>query len=232
MQAAGTKDRILDATAELFRRYGYTGTGMKQIVAEAKAPFGSHLPLLPGGKEQLGRRGHPPLRPHVPRLCRGDRRRGTRHRHRRPEPLRTAPPNSSARPTTPTPARSPPSPSKSPAPTNPSGRRQPTSSRTGSSPAPSRFMRGRPLSKPRPANSRSAHHEHRRRVHPLPRDPQSTEALVVTRRRRHRRSDRSSRWHGRPRLLDITVHSLYSRHVRNLTRPHRRRRPCRPRRLP
>ncbi|MEX0682869.1 MAG: TetR/AcrR family transcriptional regulator [Dehalococcoidia bacterium] len=50
-----TKDRILNTTAELFRRYGYTGTGMKQIVTEARAPFGSVYHFFPGGKEQLGR---------------------------------------------------------------------------------------------------------------------------------------------------------------------------------
>jgi AcrR family transcriptional regulator len=49
-----TKERILDITAELFRRYGYTGTGMKQIVAEAHAPFGSLYHFFPGGKEELG----------------------------------------------------------------------------------------------------------------------------------------------------------------------------------
>ena len=49
-----TKDRILNTTAELFRRYGYTGTGMKQIVAQAEAPFGSIYHFFPGGKEQLG----------------------------------------------------------------------------------------------------------------------------------------------------------------------------------
>jgi AcrR family transcriptional regulator len=51
---AGTKDRILDTTAELFRRQGYTGTGVKQIAAEARAPFGSLYHFFPGGKEQLG----------------------------------------------------------------------------------------------------------------------------------------------------------------------------------
>jgi AcrR family transcriptional regulator len=51
---AGTKDRILDTTAQLFRRYGYTGTGLKQIVAAANAPFGSLYHFFPGGKEQLG----------------------------------------------------------------------------------------------------------------------------------------------------------------------------------
>jgi AcrR family transcriptional regulator len=50
-----TKDRILDTTAELFRRQGYTGTGMKQIAAAAAAPFGSLYHFFPGGKEDLGR---------------------------------------------------------------------------------------------------------------------------------------------------------------------------------
>ncbi len=51
---ANTKERILDATAELFRRYGYTGTGLKQVVANANAPFGSLYHFFPNGKEQLG----------------------------------------------------------------------------------------------------------------------------------------------------------------------------------
>lgn len=49
-----TKDRILDTTTDLFRRYGYNGTGLKQIVANANAPFGSIYHFFPGGKEQLG----------------------------------------------------------------------------------------------------------------------------------------------------------------------------------
>ena len=52
--AVGTKDRIVNASAELFRRQGYTGTGLKQVVAEADAPFGSLYHFFPGGKEQLG----------------------------------------------------------------------------------------------------------------------------------------------------------------------------------
>jgi AcrR family transcriptional regulator len=44
----------MSTTAELFRRHGYTGTGMKQIVAQANAPFGSLYHFFPGGKEQLG----------------------------------------------------------------------------------------------------------------------------------------------------------------------------------
>jgi len=44
----------MDVTAELFRRHGYTGTGMKQVVTDAAAPFGSLYHHFPGGKEQLG----------------------------------------------------------------------------------------------------------------------------------------------------------------------------------
>ncbi|HEX3316962.1 MAG TPA: TetR/AcrR family transcriptional regulator [Solirubrobacteraceae bacterium] len=49
-----TKDRIVTASAELFRRGGYTGTGLKRIAAEAQAPFGSIYHFFPGGKEELG----------------------------------------------------------------------------------------------------------------------------------------------------------------------------------
>jgi AcrR family transcriptional regulator len=52
--AAATKERIVESSAELFRRQGYAGTGVKQIVAEASAPFGSLYHFFPGGKEQLG----------------------------------------------------------------------------------------------------------------------------------------------------------------------------------
>jgi AcrR family transcriptional regulator len=51
---SSTKERILESTAELFRRQGYSGTGMKQIAAEATAPFGSVYHFFPGGKEELG----------------------------------------------------------------------------------------------------------------------------------------------------------------------------------
>jgi AcrR family transcriptional regulator len=51
---ADTRDRIVNASAELVRRQGYTGTGVKQIVAEAQAPFGSLYHFFPGGKEELG----------------------------------------------------------------------------------------------------------------------------------------------------------------------------------
>ena len=51
---AETRERILESSAELFRRQGYVGTGVKQIVAEAGAPFGSLYHFFPGGKEELG----------------------------------------------------------------------------------------------------------------------------------------------------------------------------------
>lgn len=49
-----TRERILYATSELFRRQGYSGTGLKQVVAEAEAPFGSLYHHFPGGKQELG----------------------------------------------------------------------------------------------------------------------------------------------------------------------------------
>ena len=52
--AGTTKNRIMDSSAELFRRQGYAGTGIKQILAAANAPFGSLYHFFPGGKEQLG----------------------------------------------------------------------------------------------------------------------------------------------------------------------------------
>jgi AcrR family transcriptional regulator len=49
-----TRQRIVEAGAELLRVKGYTGTGVKEIVAAAQAPFGSLYHHFPGGKEQLG----------------------------------------------------------------------------------------------------------------------------------------------------------------------------------
>lgn len=48
-----TRTRILDATAELYRRQGMAATGLKQIAAAANAPFGSIYHHFPGGKEQI-----------------------------------------------------------------------------------------------------------------------------------------------------------------------------------
>lgn len=52
--AGDTKERILDSSGELFRRQGYMGTGVKQILADAGAPFGSLYHHFPGGKAELG----------------------------------------------------------------------------------------------------------------------------------------------------------------------------------
>jgi AcrR family transcriptional regulator len=52
--ASATRDRIVEASSALLRKQGYMATGVKQIVAEASAPFGSIYHFFPGGKEQLG----------------------------------------------------------------------------------------------------------------------------------------------------------------------------------
>ncbi len=51
---SNTRDRFIVATADLFRRQGYTATGVKQIVEAAGAPFGSMYHFFPEGKEELG----------------------------------------------------------------------------------------------------------------------------------------------------------------------------------
>jgi TetR/AcrR family transcriptional repressor of lmrAB and yxaGH operons len=48
-----TKDRLLRAGERLFRAQGYSGTGLKQLAAEAEAPWSSMYHFFPGGKEQL-----------------------------------------------------------------------------------------------------------------------------------------------------------------------------------
>ena len=53
MAAPDTRERIIDASAELFRRQGYAGTGIKRIADSASAPFGSLYHFFPGGKEEL-----------------------------------------------------------------------------------------------------------------------------------------------------------------------------------
>lgn len=49
-----TRERIVDVSSELFRRNGYHGTGIKQIVSGADARFASLYHFFPGGKEELG----------------------------------------------------------------------------------------------------------------------------------------------------------------------------------
>jgi TetR/AcrR family transcriptional repressor of lmrAB and yxaGH operons len=49
-----TKERLLRASSRLFRAQGFAGTGLKQVAAEADAPWGSLYHFFPQGKEQLG----------------------------------------------------------------------------------------------------------------------------------------------------------------------------------
>ena len=48
-----TRERIIAATNELFRRQGYNGTSLKQITAASEAPIGSIYHFFPGGKDDL-----------------------------------------------------------------------------------------------------------------------------------------------------------------------------------
>jgi AcrR family transcriptional regulator len=53
-ETPGTRERIVQASAELLAKQGYNATGVKQIVTAAQAPFGSLYHFFPGGKEELG----------------------------------------------------------------------------------------------------------------------------------------------------------------------------------
>ena len=53
MAEPSTRSRILEATAELYRRQGMPATGLKQISLAASAPFGSIYHHFPGGKEAI-----------------------------------------------------------------------------------------------------------------------------------------------------------------------------------
>jgi AcrR family transcriptional regulator len=50
---ASTRDRIIVATNELFRRHGYNGTSLSQISKASNATIGSIYHFFPGGKEAL-----------------------------------------------------------------------------------------------------------------------------------------------------------------------------------
>jgi AcrR family transcriptional regulator len=53
MGRSDTRARIQGAATVLFRRHGYSASGLKRIAAEADAPFGSIYHFFPGGKQQL-----------------------------------------------------------------------------------------------------------------------------------------------------------------------------------
>ena len=53
-ETPGSKERMIAKAAELFRKQGYSGTGLKQIVEESGTPKGSLYFHFPGGKEELG----------------------------------------------------------------------------------------------------------------------------------------------------------------------------------
>ena len=47
------RERMVRSAAQLIRRQGVSGTGMREIVAEADAPRGSLQHYFPGGKEEV-----------------------------------------------------------------------------------------------------------------------------------------------------------------------------------
>jgi AcrR family transcriptional regulator len=49
-----TRQRILDSATRLFRYQGYAATGIKSILTDSDAPYGSLYHHFPGGKSDLG----------------------------------------------------------------------------------------------------------------------------------------------------------------------------------
>ena len=47
------RERMIRSAAQLIRRKGVSGTGLREIVVEADAPRGSLQHYFPGGKEEL-----------------------------------------------------------------------------------------------------------------------------------------------------------------------------------
>lgn len=52
--AAVHRENLVRTAMRLFRRQGYSSTGLQQILAESGAPKGSLYHYFPGGKEELG----------------------------------------------------------------------------------------------------------------------------------------------------------------------------------
>ena len=48
------RDSLIWAAAKLFRRQGYSGTGLRDILAASGAARGSLYHYFPDGKEQIG----------------------------------------------------------------------------------------------------------------------------------------------------------------------------------
>jgi len=51
--ANDTKERLIRAGEALFRSQGYSGTGLKQLADDARAPWSSMYHFFPDGKEQM-----------------------------------------------------------------------------------------------------------------------------------------------------------------------------------
>lgn len=51
--ARDTRERMVRSAALLLREHGYAGTGFREVVAHAEAPWGSIYHHFPGGKAQL-----------------------------------------------------------------------------------------------------------------------------------------------------------------------------------
>ena len=49
----GPRERVIYSAVQLIRRAGVSGTGLRELVTEARAPWGSLQHYFPGGKDQI-----------------------------------------------------------------------------------------------------------------------------------------------------------------------------------
>ena len=193
-----TRERIVDSSATLFRRQGYTATGVKQIVAEAEAPFSSLYHFFPGGKDQLAEEVIRTSGLFFGQLVEASSTRPPTS-SRASATSSPAPARRCARPTTPTPARSPRSRSRWPARTSRFAWPPPRCSRAGSPPGPSASPR-RPS---RGGRTRAGDRHDRRaggRIRAQPGDAHDRAARGRRRARRRRRQGGSQRHRGYGRV--------------------------------